>query len=233
MVTGTPQGAAGVRASFAARVAAGGGRAWRTFGAPLEARQVAGKQMPSALTVGARSLSFSLGASNMATFGLWQMKSESMNVGWEVGLGLNLSSDETDPEFGTGTESSTTPFAISVGPSFRRYIDMGYPVVPFVQTGVAARYAHLRDRTAPTDDPDDEEVDSSNAAGLAGTFGLGLEWFQVERFSVSAYTGLGVNALYEWGDAPGGSSKGWSLDFGTFTTGVLFRLYFLPGSPSI
>jgi hypothetical protein len=73
---------------------------------------------------------------------------------------------------------------------------------------------------------------SSHGVGLTGSLGLGLEWFPVERFSVAAYTGARLNTTYGWSDQPGGTSNGWSVNLGTFTTGLLLRLYFVPKSPS-
>jgi len=199
-------------------------------GAPLEA-QVA-ETMPPSLSVGARSLSFTMGGTNGATVGFWRMKSDRMNVGWEIGLQAELGGDETDPDVGPGGETRRTDLGISVGPSFRRYIEIGQPVVPFVETGVAGRYAYRRSRSAREDNPGSALVLSSHGVGLTGSLGLGLEWFPVERFSVAAYTGARLNTTYGWSDQPGGTSNGWSVNLGTFTTGLLLRLYFVPKSPS-
>jgi len=199
-------------------------------GAPLEA-QVA-ETMPPSLSVGARSLSFTMGGTNGATVGFWRMKSDRMNVGWEIGLQAELGGDETDPDVGPGGETRRTDLGISVGPSFRRYIEIGQPVVPFVETGVAVRYGYGRVRDQLKDDSDSAVVRSNHSAGLIGSLGLGLEWFPVERLSVAAHTGVQLNTTYGWSHYSANKSSGWSASFSTFTTGLLLRLYFVPKSPS-
>ncbi|HLV75962.1 MAG TPA: hypothetical protein VKY91_24510 [Vulgatibacteraceae bacterium] len=191
--------------------------------------------MPSALTVGARSLSFSLTGSGGVTFGVWRMRSERTNMGWEIGVQGAWTSADQEYDDGRAGEQSRTNLSISVGPSFRRYIEIARPVVPFVHTGVGVRYSYRRvDTVLPRDptDPDPETVERGRSGGLFGSLGLGLEWFPVERFSVSAYTGVGLVAEYGRGDRPGSESSAWSVGLDTFTTGVLLRIYFVPGSPS-
>ena len=203
--------------------------------APVRAQEIAEKQMPSALTVGARSLSFSLTGSGGATFGIWRMRSERTNMGWEIGVQGAWTSADQEYDDGRAGEQSRTNLSISVGPSFRRYIEIARPVVPFVHTGVGVRYSYRRvDTVLPRDptDPDPETVERGRSGGLFGSLGLGLEWFPVERFSVSAYTGVGLVAEYGRGDRPGSESSAWSVGLDTFTTGVLLRIYFVPGSPS-
>lgn len=185
----------------------------------------------SPLAPGVQSLSFQLdlGGGGTGTFGYWRMRSERTNVGWEIALGGRQGWTSNDRDNGPDAEESNTNLFVQVGPSVRRYVNPGARVVPFVQTGVSVGYGFQRSR-ADVEGVPDEQVLRSHRAGLSGSVGLGAEWFPTSRVSVSGYTGLSTSVDYTTSDGQFGSQSRWEVNAGTFTTGLAFRIYLLPGS---
>lgn len=202
-------------------------------GAPLEAQVAAdAEKMAPSPAVGARSLAFTLNGNGSATLGFWRMKSETKNVGWEIRLDASQSGGSSEPKEGSGAENSATDIVVTLGPSFRRYVQVGQPVVPFVQTGVDVGFSYSRNRTEILSDSGEKRVWREHATQLRGVIAAGLEWFPVEQMSVEAYTGVQSTVGYSWASRPDSKGSGWSVGLGTFTTGVRFRIYLVPKSPT-
>lgn len=213
-------------------------RSWVTAGflvCALSSAVSLGAQAPdtavSPLAPGVQSLSFQIdyNGGRTGTFGYWRMRSERTNVGWEIGLGGRQAWASNERDDGPDADESNTNLFVQVGPSLRRYVNPGARVVPFVQTGVSVGYGFQRSRAGVEGAPD-EQVLRGHRVGLSGSVGLGAEWFPASRVSVSGYTGLSSSVDYNTSDGPFGSQTRWEVNAGTFTTGLAFRIYLLPGS---
>lgn len=185
----------------------------------------------SPLAPGVQSLSFQIdyGGGNSGTFGYWRMRSERTNLGWEIGLGGRQVWTSSKFENDRDADQSATSFFVTAGPRLRRYVNPGGRVVPFVQTGVSLGYGLQRVRVdgdgAPT-----TQRQQGHRANLSGSVGLGAEWFPTSRVSVSGFTGLSTAVEYTNSEGPSTTQTQWEVNAGTFTTGLAFRIYLLPGS---
>jgi hypothetical protein len=192
----------------------------------LQAQVVDGAESP--LAAGVQSLSFHLSGSGTGSFGYWRMRSERMNLGWEIGLEANQSWGRHESATGNESTQSATGAVVTVGPRFRRYIETQHRVVPFVQTGASVGYSFGRSEAEQDGSASREE--SGHSGLLEGSLGLGAEWFPTSRVSVSGYTGMNTGVRYSTRNGSGDSSSMWGLRAGTFTSGLSFRIYLMPGS---
>jgi hypothetical protein len=132
------------------------------------------------LTQGSKSLSFSVpGGGNpyaAGAAGLWYMLTNEMNLGLNVGLGIDRA--------GGGTS-----FSLLLAPALRYYLMTDGVVAPFF-------FGQTNFLIANPAGPGDTNFEW----GIAG--GLGAEWFPVRQFSISGQVGLGVDIVRE-GDEPG------------------------------
>ena len=195
-----------------------------SLGSTLEAQSDAASESP--LAVGVQSLSFN----GTGSFGYWRMRSERTNVGWEIGFGAEQAWSTFETELGNESEQSTTNVAVSVGPSVRRYTDVGQRVSPFVQTGASVGYGYQRSQHSPGRGSAAEVVQSAHSIVFNGSLGIGAEWFPLSRVSLSGYTGVNAGALYATSERSDNSANMWSLRAGTFTTALSFRIYLIPGT---
>ncbi len=120
---------------------------------------------------GATSLSLGVpGGGNpyaSGTFGIWYGLSGDMNLGINVGLGID-----------TATEPDST-FNLLLAPALKYYMMPGAEVTPFILGQLNFSFTSLGD----------DAVD----LGLLG--GFGAEWFITDVFSLAGYTGLGIDLL--------------------------------------
>jgi hypothetical protein len=185
----------------------------------------------SPLAAGVRSLSFHLSGSGTGSFGYWRMRSERTNIGWEFGLGAQQRWGRFESAAGSESTQSGTGAFVTVGPRFRRYLETDHRVVPFVQTGVSVGYAFQRSESEASHEGTQLARGESGHSGiLEGSLGLGAEWFPTSRVSVSGFTGLNSGVTYSTRSLSGASSRDWGLSANTFTSGLSFRIYLMPGS---
>lgn len=167
----------------------------------------AAAQRPAGLEPGKRSISFGLpGDEGTANFGVWTMFSENVNLGINLGLGLNRASVE-------GTTTGKTS-RISIAPALRYYTGSFGPVTPFLYGEAGLSYAKEHE-------PNDA---STKGFGLAG--GLGAEWFPVGNISIGGYTGLRVGSASTSRSQAGGTIKSSTLSVSTLTSGLSINIYF-------
>jgi len=133
----------------------------------------------NSLVAGAKSLSFRLpGGGNRyadGAAGIWYMLNEDMNLGINVGLGI----DHTD------AGASNTAWDILLAPALKYYMAKGV-VNPYFLGQVNLRFH------------DDGGVNNDPELGVAG--GIGAEWFPVRNFSIGGEAGLGIDIVRQ---APG------------------------------
>lgn len=164
-------------------------------------------QRPAGLEQGKRSISFGLpGDGGTTTFGIWTMFSENMNLGINLGLGLNRTSVE-----GTTTAKSTD---FSIAPALRYYTGSLGPVTPFL-------YGEAGLSFGKTHEPNDG---STKGLGLSG--GLGAEWFPVGNISIGGYTGMRLASSWTSRSQAGTTIKASALSIGTLTSGLSINIYF-------
>ena len=199
-----------------------------SLGSTLDAQSDAASESP--LAVGVQSLSFNVTGDGTGSFGYWRMRSERTNVGLEIGFGGEQTWSTFNAESGNESDQSTTRVAVSVGPRFRRYTDVGQRVSPFVQTGASVGFGYQRSEHSPGSGGGGEVVQSGHSVELNGSLGIGAEWFPLSRVSLSGYTGVNAGAAYATSKTSHSSANGWRLRAGTFTTGLSFRIYFIPGT---
>jgi hypothetical protein len=129
----------------------------------------------NALVAGAKSLSFAVPAGGnryaSGAAGIWYMLSDDMNLGVNVGLGI----DRTD----TGTDTNTA-WDILLAPALRYYMAKGV-VNPYFLGQVNLRFH------------DDGGADNDPELGIAG--GIGAEWFPVRNFSIGGEAGVGIDII--------------------------------------
>ncbi|MBC7793077.1 MAG: hypothetical protein H7Z43_05175 [Clostridia bacterium] len=137
---------------------------------------------PNLLVAGAKSLSFAIPGGNngyaSGAAGLWYMITDQVNLGFNVGLGLDRQNA------GTGTE---TTWDILLAPAMRYYLKTDGVVAPFIHGQANFRINHQPDNTG-------EEL------GVAG--GVGAEWFPVRQFSIAGQVGLGVDVVRQNNSEP-------------------------------
>lgn len=147
-----------------------------TMGASIaSAQESSNASGGNALTLGAKSLSFAVpnGGNGYASgaAGFWYMLAENVNLGFNVGLGI----DRVD----NGTET-TTNWDLLLAPAVRYYLSTSGVVAPYFHGQANLRFHD-------TDGDNDPEL------GVAG--GIGVEWFPVRNFSVGGQTGLGIDLI--------------------------------------
>lgn len=199
--------------------------------APLGAQET----FVTPLEPGVQSLSFAVFGSGSGSFGYWKMRTERVNVGWEVRVSGSHSGDtaESEQERRDGSFSNA---GISVGPSFRRYWGADARVLPFFQSGIQVGYVFGSQERESSLNQHAEFTD--HGISLGGQLGLGVEWFPTARVSVSGFTGAGAGTSYLWSHGEGVDSRGktesgssrWNISAGTFTSSLAFRIYLPPGS---
>lgn len=164
-------------------------------------------QRPATLESGKKSISFTLPGDGWAqSFGFWNMLSDNMNLG--INVGLNVRSGSVD---GTTTTKQT---GFNVGPAIRYYTANLGPVVPFL-------YGSGDIGFTKESQPGDESL---TALGLAG--GLGAEWFPLDNIGISGYTGITLNHSWTSAQVAGSTRKGTTTRLGTVTSGLSINLYF-------
>lgn len=133
----------------------------------------------NSLVAGAKSLSFRLpGGGNRyadGAAGIWYMLSDDMNLGINVGLGI----DHQNPG------ASVTAWDILLAPALKYYMAKGV-VNPYFLGQVNLRFH------------DDGNNNNDPELGVAG--GIGAEWFPVRNFSIGGEAGLGIDIVRQ---APG------------------------------
>src|SRR5690554_2107140 len=163
-----------------------------------------GERAPgNALSAGEHSLSFSVpGGGNPyagGAFGYWMMLTPNVNLGLNVGLGLDPRDGFTD----SGEETTDFYWNLLLAPTLKYY--------PSTRGNVAMFYfgqlnLGLGGGAGEFDDP---------GFGIAG--GLGAEWFPTTRFSISGQAGLGIDIVRP-------NQKPFGV--GTFTSALAANIYF-------
>ncbi len=129
----------------------------------------------NALVAGAKSLSFRVPAGGNryadGAAGIWYMLSDDMNLGINVGLGI----DRTE----VGTDTNTS-WDLLLAPAIKYYMAKGV-VNPYFLGQLNLR---LHDDGGSNNDPE---------LGIAG--GIGVEWFPVRNFSIGGETGVGIDII--------------------------------------
>jgi hypothetical protein len=202
----------------------GGGAGAQEVPAPLSADTLPAPATP--LVPGARSLSFSISGSGSGAFGYWRMRSERLNVGWEVAFNGQQEWSASRHVSGATADRTATHLSVGVGPRLRRYAETTQRVAPFAETGVSVGYSYLRGRD--TNASGEVFSHDGHVGALFGSVGLGLEWFPADRVSASGFTGVSAGLQYLQGSSTGGSHESLSIRAGTFTTGLSLRIYLAP-----
>ncbi len=175
-----------------------------------EAQQTAGPPsvptpvQPPVPSEGSWGVSFNLPDGGGTGLGVRKMVSDRTNFG----VDLTLDVDRRELENGAVSDERTS-WIVGVNPDLRLYRSARGPVVPFIEVEARVQYGESN-----------EDVSSFGAgAGL----GLGVEWFPLDRMSISGSTGLDVD--YTRADAPSDtSSNRTSVRF--FRSELTLNLYF-------
>ncbi len=126
----------------------------------------------NSIQTGVWSLSFQVPGGGNRTApgaaGIWYVLSPSLNLGANLGLGMDTGGEET-------------AWDILLAPEIRYYLTTSGSVLPFV-SGVLKFQMF-----------DPGAGDSDTAVGLGG--GIGVEWFITRAFSLAGHTGLGVDLV--------------------------------------
>lgn len=101
------------------------------------------------------------------TFGIWYGVSGNMNLGVNVGLGID-------------TAPADTVFNLLLAPALKYYMMPGAEVTPFILGQLNIGYSSV---------PEDDNLTLSVLGGF------GAEWFITPVFSLAGYTGLGIDLL--------------------------------------
>lgn len=188
----------------------------------------------NSLNSGAYSLSFAVpGGGNPyanGAVGFWYMITDNINLG--INLGLGIEATETINGYNTDAEdsTSTTAFDLLLAPAMRYYLFNTDSVAPYIlgQLNFHKFFDDNDDTTADLDD-DNNAYNSELQPELALIGGFGLEWFPVEQFSVGGHVGLGIDILRQH-DAPaqteGATVTKNGFRIGTFTSALTANLYF-------
>ncbi len=118
--------------------------------------------------------------------GLWWLASERLNVGFNVGLGLNFDTNEV--------------YDLLLAPAARLYLTTGDRISPFILGQVNLRLF---------------EAQSEADVNLAFVGGLGAELWFMRELSLSGYVGLGIDAYQGRGSSAriGTLTSGLTLNF--------------------
>ena len=182
----------------------------------------------NALSSGTSSLAFTVPAGGNpyanGTAGYWYMLTDSINLG--INLGLGIESTKTIQNFDTDNEESTqtTGFDLLLAPAIRYYLMNESSVAPYIlgQINFHKFFDGDNDTSA---DPTEENFNSELQPELALVGGFGLEWFPVERFSIGGHIGLGIDILRQ-NQLNGTTLTKNGLRVGTFTSALTANLYF-------
>jgi len=125
---------------------------------------------PNSLASGATSLSLSIPAGGNpyapGTFGIWYGLSPELNLGINVGLGID-------------TAPNDDVFNLLLAPALKYYLRPGAEITPFILGQINLGFTSVGN----------DAVDF----GILG--GFGVEWFVTPVFSVAGYTGAGSDLL--------------------------------------
>lgn len=164
--------------------------------APLAAQETEG--YPAAER-GGRSIV--LEASGSPRIGYWTRRSTRTDLGLDVMLQGLLGDSQTD-------------LSIGVTPAMKRYLSSPGPLAPYIYAGVPLNYHRFeRDNVGVPDD-------TSDAFGVGGIAGFGLDWYPIPQLSLGGHAGLRAGYLNRGDDA------GSSIQLGTLSSGVRMHLYF-------
>ncbi len=214
--TGQPSSESAGRASEGAGEASGGG----------------GEAGANALDDGAVSLAFGVptGGNPYAegTAGVWYMVTDSINLGINLGVGVDSTTEINNYETDEGFSVNRTGFDLLIAPAIRYYLMNDSPVAPYI-LGQVNFHKYFDGEPATSADPTDANFSSELQPELALIGGFGLEWFPIERFSIGGHVGLGVDLIRQntrEGGAVGGTLTKNNVRVGTFTSGLSANIYF-------
>ncbi|MEN8376056.1 MAG: hypothetical protein ABFS34_11460 [Gemmatimonadota bacterium] len=186
----------------------------------------------SVLKKGRRSLEFNLadvfgGFGDQGRFGYWSMRSDRTALGLFANVAFSRSdTDRTQDE----VETDRTSFAVSLGPSLKRYVRTVGPVAPYIRGDLAAGIQRTSDDFVS---PQATAESTSTAFIASAGFLLGAEWFPLEGISVGGHTGLVLDFVHDSQEqtVSGPVSDLIETDFSrisvsTVTTGLLFQIWF-------
>lgn len=179
------------------------------------------------LEAGARSLSFREFGGGGA-IGYWKMRSEQLNVGWQLYAAGEHEDLEQSGAAGDEFGSSRTTASVGAGPVFRRYAAVNQRVIPFVETGLRLGYTFQRLGTESALNQD--QALRTHGIDFGGHWGVGLEWFPAPRVSFAGMVGAAALAGYAAGGDGNVDVERWYVRASTFNSGFAFRLYLQPGS---
>lgn len=171
---------------------------------PLAAQQ----SSPAAFEPGRRAIEVQVPDGASSSIAIWWVRSPERQVG------LNTSFSVTSDRAADGERRTSWGFGI--GPTFLRQLASVGPLVPHWRLGASVGAGGSSSPSSP------------RTVSLAGRGGVGVEWFPVDRVSIGANVGAGVNFSRQSADPPGAtgriSSSRISLSSGT--SALSMKLYF-------
>ena len=169
---------------------------------------------------GSYSLLFGLPTGGAATFGIWRMIGDRLNLGFDVEL--DYEDIETEIFAGSGLSDTVTDirWTLRAGPQIKWYFPVGSSIVPYARAGLLAGYGS-REAKSPAASRDIRQI------SILLRTGIGAEWFPVDWVSFGGFTGL-LMAYDDITDEANGrpltDSTRWRL--ATFHSALGIQIYF-------
>lgn len=165
--------------------------------------------------------SLELHGSSTIRLGLWQVLTERIVVGAEVGFGFF---DGTDEELRTGDneprETETDVFEFEVGGSVKVYLLESAGIAPYVY--VHGGYRDVSFEADLTPGPEFEQ----DLSGFVGRGALGVDWFPSDRVSIGGYAGLRYASATGEEESVNTRIEIDQSSLQTISSGIILKLYF-------
>jgi len=162
-----------------------------------------------AIAKGRWSVAFSLPDGGGGSMGVWRMVSQKSNLGINVGIDHEMEQFTSGPD-SLRAKGGSSFWAVSLGPSIKRYLVVRDAVSPFLLASLRGSYRWSR---------------GAYRRGATLEAGLGADWTPLESISIGAATGVSWTESMVSYSAQGAPKTSNSL-FDTMTTSLMMHLYF-------
>lgn len=159
------------------------------------------------------------------TAGAWYMITDNMNLGVNLGFGIESQTVVSNYDQDNQSSTSRTGFDLLLAPALRYYLTSDSSVAPYI-LGQMNFHKYFDGDNDTSADPSDENFNGDLQPELSLVGGFGVEWFPVERFSIGGHVGLGIDLVRQNRFTGSNTLTENGLRIGTFTSSINANLYF-------
>lgn len=174
------------------------------------------------------SLSFGVPLTTLSTssgtIAVWRMVSGRVNLGLNLGVGMNAVQRADEDSVAVLSEFRTSNWDVRVEPAVKWYLRPPHPVAPYLYLAAGPSVEWYRSSRS-----DGSARSAANRYGLGIAGGLGADWFPVRWLSVGGFAGLRFDATWTQSTPtywPAVLSTDDTQSLQSFTSTVFVNVYF-------